>query len=304
MANSCCYVYVIAIVGQSGGKFALSFRPQKNVHDWVWYGCSELRVRDASTRRMCLANWLYGDQNRVVFVTTKLTHQSAYSKYAKMVAQWSSNYEKHTYFAMCIAVHLQKAILAPVMRQTFANKLVDRFGKMKTNPDVICYFSRRWDKAGWHIRSVFLLRINPITVKNCEQKKNAVRGNGRFFSHRLYSMQQRETLMEHVESVNNPERSRKGMLSIWMAHSDAMGHCRFKIMVWECLKNILKNMFKKVCKQTKQHGNWVGFVWLFRLLQGLHHEKFEIDSISGVPLQLQYDTPLLKVLKCRMFNYW
>jgi two-component system sensor histidine kinase FlrB len=292
-------LFNLPLVGQSWGEIVpLSFRPQKNDgHDVSMVTGRRVRVETASLGNVPGQLVILVDQTEAYLLQTKLTHHERLSNMGKMVAALAHQIRTPLSSAMLYAGHLQKPDLAPVMRQTFANKLVDRLANIEKQIRDMLIFSRSEIKLDGMVSvSVFIKELTNHCEEICEQKNMQFEAAGADFLATDCIQCNKETLMGALLNLLNnavDAQSEGEVVRLDWRNSDGYVTLMFKDHGLGMSKEHLEHV-QEGFVTTKQHGTGLGLM-VVKAIARAHHGKFEIDSIEGVGTTASMTLPLVRV---------
>ncbi|MCV2401400.1 ATP-binding protein [Marinomonas sp. C2222] len=292
-------LFNLSLVGQSWGTIVpLSFRPQEDDgHDVTMVTGRRVRVETASLGNAPGQLVILVDLTEAYHLQKKLNHHERLSNMGKMVAALAHQIRTPLSSATLYAGHLQKAELAPVMRQTFANKLVDRLSNIEKQIRDMLIFSRSEIKLD---DTVCVADFVNELVEHCqdivEQKSMQFESDLGTFASEDYIRCNNETLLGALLNLLNNaiDAQDDGELVRLYCHIEAGN-----------LKLIFKDRGVGMSKEhlehvqdgfvtTKQHGTGLGLM-VVKAIARAHHGHFEIDSIEGAGTTASFSIPLIRV---------
>ena len=292
-------LFNLSLIGQSWGEIVpLSFRPQENDgHDVSMVTGRRVRVETASLGDAPGQLVILVDLTEAYFLQKKLTHHERLSNMGKMVAALAHQIRTPLSSATLYAGHLQKPDLAPVMRQTFANKLVDRLANIEKQIRDMLIFSRSEIKLDEVISaSEFVEELTNHCEEICEQKNMNFEMTGEDFSVMDCIQCNKETLLGALLNLLNnaidAQSEGDEVRFDWRSHD---GNVIFTFrdrgigMSKEHLDHVQEGFVT-----TKQHGTGLGLM-VVKAIARAHHGQFEIDSIEGAGTTASLTLPLVRV---------
>ena len=292
-------LFNLPLVGQSWGAIVpLSFRPQKNDgHDVSMVSGRRVRVETASLGNVPGQLVILVDQTEAYLLQTKLTHHERLSNMGKMVAALAHQIRTPLSSSMLYAGHLQKPDLAPVMRQTFANKLVDRLASIEKQIRDMLIFSRSEIKLDGIVSvNAFIKELTHHCEEICEQKNMQFEAAGADFLATDCIQCNKETLTGALLNLLNnavDAQSEGDVIRLDWHHSDGYVTLAFKDRGLGMSKEHLEHV-QEGFVTTKQHGTGLGLM-VVKAIARAHHGQFEIDSIEGAGTTASMTLPLVRV---------
>jgi two-component system sensor histidine kinase FlrB len=292
-------LFNLALVGKSWGSIVpLSFRPQENDgHDVSMVTGRRVRVETASLGNVPGQLVILVDLTEAYFLQKKLNHHERLSNMGKMVAALAHQIRTPLSSATLYAGHLQKPELAAVMRQTFANKLVDRLANIEKQIRDMLIFSRSEIKLDETVSvNAFIAELIGHCEEISEQKNMHLEANGDEFPATDYIQCNKETLQGALLNLLNNAIDAQSEGSIvrldWRGH-DGNITLTFKDRGVGMSKEHLEYV-QEGFVTTKQHGTGLGLM-VVKAIARAHHGQFDIDSIEGAGTTASLTLPLVRV---------
>ena len=292
-------LFNLSLIGQSWGEIVpLSFRPQENDgHDVSMVTGRRVRVETASLGDAPGQLVILVDLTEAYHLQKKLTHHERLSNMGKMVAALAHQIRTPLSSATLYAGHLQKPDLAPVMRETFANKLVDRLANIEKQIRDMLIFSRSEIKLDEVISaSEFIEELTSHCEEICEQKNMHFEMAGEDFSATDCIQCNKETLLGALLNLLNnaidAQSEGDEVRFNWRSHDGSVTFTfrdRGVGMSKEHLDHVQEGFVT-----TKQHGTGLGLM-VVKAIARAHHGQFEIDSIEGAGTTASLTLPLVRV---------
>jgi len=292
-------LFNLPLVGQSWGAIVpLSFRPQENDgHDVSMVSGRRVRVETASLGNVPGQLVILVDLTEAYLLQTKLSHHERLSNMGKMVAALAHQIRTPLSSAMLYAGHLQKPDLAPVMRQTFANKLVDRLANIEKQIRDMLIFSRSEIKLDGMVGVNALIgELITHCEEICEQKNMHFEAAGADFLATDCIQCNKETLMGALLNLLNnavDAQSEGDVVRLDWRNSDGYVTLAFKDRGLGMSKEHLEHV-QEGFVTTKQHGTGLGLM-VVKAIARAHYGQFEIDSIEGAGTTASLMLPLVRV---------
>ncbi|PYF81742.1 MULTISPECIES: PAS domain-containing sensor histidine kinase [Marinomonas] len=292
-------LFNLPLVGQSWGSIVpLSFRPQKDDgHDVSMVSGRRVRVETASLGNVPGQLVILVDLTEAYLLQKKLSHHERLSNMGKMVAALAHQIRTPLSSATLYAGHLQKPDLAPVMRQTFANKLVDRLGNIEKQIRDMLIFSRSEIKLDETISvTAFIKELTAQSQEICDQRNMKFEVAGAEFLATDCIQCNKETLLGALLNlVNNAvdAQSEGGLVQLHWRNSHGFVTLMFKDSGVGMSKAQLEHV-QEGFVTTKQHGTGLGLM-VVKAIARAHHGQFEIDSIEGTGTTASFTLPLVRV---------
>ena len=237
------------------------------------------------------------DLTEAYFLQKKLNHHERLSNMGKMVAALAHQIRTPLSSATLYAGHLQKAELAPVMRQTFADKLVDRLGNIEKQIRDMLIFSRSEIKLDETVSvSSFISELVAHSEDIAEQKNMLLQADGDEFAETDYLQCNKETLVGALLNLLNnaiDAQSEGELVKLDWRHDDGNLVITFKDRGVGMTKEHLERV-QEGFVTTKQHGTGLGLM-VVKAIARAHHGQFEIDSIEGAGTTASMTLPLVRV---------
>jgi len=237
------------------------------------------------------------DLTEAYLLQKKLNHHERLSNMGTMVAALAHQIRTPLSSATLYAGHLQKPDLAPVMRQSFANKLVDRLAKIEKQIRDMLIFSRSEIKLDETVGvSAFIEELTSHCQEISEQKNMQFDSDGEDFSPTDYIQCNKETLLG-------------ALLNLLNNAIDAQSEGAIVRLSWHCNEGNIILTFRDrgigMSKEhlehvqegfvtTKQHGTGLGLM-VVKAIARAHHGQFDIDSIEGAGTTASLTLPLVRV---------
>jgi two-component system sensor histidine kinase FlrB len=287
------------LTGKSWGAIVpLSFRPQEDDgHDVSMVTGRRVRVETASLGNVPGQLVILVDLTEAYLLQKKLNHHERLSNMGTMVAALAHQIRTPLSSATLYAGHLQKPDLAPVMRQNFANKLVDRLAKIEKQIRDMLIFSRSEIKLDETVGvSAFIEELTSHCQEISEQKNMQFDSDGEDFSPTDYIQCNKETLLG-------------ALLNLLNNAIDAQSEGAIVRLSWHCNEGNIILTFRDrgigMSKEhlehvqegfvtTKQHGTGLGLM-VVKAIARAHHGQFDIDSIEGAGTTASLTLPLVRV---------
>ncbi|ETX10908.1 histidine kinase [Marinomonas ushuaiensis DSM 15871] len=292
-------LFNLSLIGQLWGEIVpLSFRPQENDgHDVSMVTGRRVRVETASLGDAPGQLVILVDLTEAYHLQKKLTHHERLSNMGKMVAALAHQIRTPLSSATLYAGHLQKPDLAPVMRQTFANKLVARLANIEKQIRDMLIFSRSEIKLDEVISaSEFVEELTNHCEEICEQKNMNFEMVGEDFSDMDCIQCNKETLLGALLNLLNNAIDAQSEGDVvrfdWRSHGSNVIFTfrdRGVGMSKEHLDHVQEGFVT-----TKQHGTGLGLM-VVKAIARAHHGQFEIDSIEGAGTTASLTLPLVRV---------
>lgn len=292
-------LFNFSLVGQSWSAIVpLSFRPQEDDgHDVSMVTGRRVRVETASLGNVPGQLVILVDLTEAYLLQQKLSHHERLSNMGKMVAALAHQIRTPLSSATLYAGHLQKPDLAPVMRQTFANKLVNRLANIEKQIRDMLIFSRSEIKLDDTVSaSEFVAELIDHCQEISEQKNMDFESSGEDFSVTDYIQCNKETLLGALLNLLNNaiDALSEGEVVRLDWHSDDGNiiltfRDRGVGMSKEHLEYVQAGFVT-----TKQHGTGLGLM-VVKAIARAHHGQFEIDSIEGAGTTASLTIPLVRV---------
>ncbi|NLQ16529.1 PAS domain-containing protein [Marinomonas sp. M1K-6] len=300
MANPVAdHLFNLPLVGQSWGAIVpLSFRPQKDDgHDVSMVSGRRVRVETASLGNVPGQLVILVDLTEAYVLQKKLTHHERLSNMGKMVAALAHQIRTPLSSATLYAGHLQKPDLAPVMRQTFANKLVDRLANIEKQIRDMLIFSRSEIKLDETVAiDDFINELIHHCEEICEQKNMRLETEGEDFLAADCIQCNKETLLGALLNLLNnaiDAQSAGDLVRLHWKHHDGYVTLTFKDRGIGMSKAHLEHV-QEGFVTTKQHGTGLGLM-VVKAIARAHYGQFEIDSIEGAGTTASLTLPLVRV---------
>lgn len=292
-------LFNFALEGKSWGSIVpLSFRPQEDDgHEVSMVTGRRVRVETASLGNIPGQLVILIDLTEAYFLQKKLNHHERLSNMGKMVAALAHQIRTPLSSATLYAGHLQKAELAPVMRQTFADKLVDRLGNIEKQIRDMLIFSRSEIKLDETVSvSSFISELVAHSEDIAEQKNMLLQADGDEFAETDYLQCNKETLVGALLNLLNnaiDAQSEGELVKLAWRHDDGNLVITFKDRGVGMTKEHLERV-QEGFVTTKQHGTGLGLM-VVKAIARAHHGQFEIDSIEGAGTTASMTLPLVRV---------
>lgn len=292
-------LFNLSLIGQSWGAIVpLSFRPQENDgHDVSMVTGRRVRVETASLGDAPGQLVILVDLTEAYFLQKKLTHHERLSNMGKMVAALAHQIRTPLSSATLYAGHLQKPDLAPVMRQTFANKLVDRLANIEKQIRDMLIFSRSEIKLDEVIAiSEFVEELISHCEEICEQKNMHFEMSGEDFITTDCIQCNKETLLGALLNLLNnaiDAQSEGDVVRFNCRSHDGDVIFTFRDRGIGMSKEHLDHV-QEGFVTTKQHGTGLGLM-VVKAIARAHHGQFEIDSIEGAGTTASLRLPLVRI---------
>ncbi|BFM49325.1 ATP-binding protein [Marinomonas sp. THO17] len=292
-------LFNLPLIGQSWGEVVpLSFRPQEDDgHDVTMVTGRRVRVETASLGNVPGQLVILVDLTQAYLLQKKLNHHERLSNMGKMVAALAHQIRTPLSSASLYAGHLQKADLAPVMRQNFANKLVDRLANIEKQIRDMLIFSRSEIKLDETLSiNEFIDELISQCEEVCEQKNATLEASGSDFTSNQVIQCNKETLIGALLNLlNNAIDSQAQACVVKLAWREANAGVQFVFkdrgvgMSKQHLEHVQEGFVT-----TKQHGTGLGLM-VVKAIARAHHGQFEIDSIEGAGTTASLTIPLIRV---------
>ncbi|KZN12938.1 sensor histidine kinase [Marinomonas sp. TW1] len=292
-------LFNLSLIGEAWGEIVpRSFRPQEDDgHDVSMVTGRRVRVETASLGNVPGQLVILVDLTEAYFLQKKLNHHERLSNMGKMVAALAHQIRTPLSSASLYAGHLQKADLAPVMRQTFANKLADRLGNIEKQIRDMLIFSRSEIKLDETILlNDFAADLVSQCEEVCEQKNVTLDLSGPEFAHNEVIQCNKETLLGALLNLlNNAIDSQHSGSKVRLSWRTVGASAVFVFkdrgvgMSKEQLEHVQEGFVT-----TKQHGTGLGLM-VVKAIARAHHGQFEIDSIEGAGTTASLTIPLVRV---------
>jgi two-component system sensor histidine kinase FlrB len=215
----------------------------------------------------------------------------------KMVAALAHQIRTPLSSATLYAGHLQKPDLAPAMRQTFANKLVDRLANIEKQIRDMLIFSRSEIKLDEVIAaSEFVEELTSHCEEICEQKNMHFEISGEDFLITDCIQCNKETLLGALLNLLNnaiDAQSEGDVVRFNCRSHDGDVIFTFRDRGIGMSKEHLDHI-QEGFVTTKQHGTGLGLM-VVKAIARAHHGQFEIDSIEGAGTTASLRLPLVRV---------
>lgn len=292
-------LFNLPLVGQSWGAIVpLSFRPQEDDgHDVSMVSGRRVRVETASLGNVPGQLVILVDLTEAYLLQKKLNHHERLSNMGKMVAALAHQIRTPLSSATLYAGHLQKSDLAPVMRQTFANKLVDRLANIEKQIRDMLIFSRSEIKLDETVSVVaFLKELTAHSEEICNQKNMQLEVSGPSFLTTDCIQCNKETLLGALLNLLNnavDAQSEGETVQLNWRNSDGYVTLTVKDRGVGMSKAHLEHV-QEGFVTTKQHGTGLGLM-VVKAIARAHHGQFEIDSIEGAGTTASLTLPLVRV---------
>lgn len=292
-------LFNLPLVGQSWGSIVpLSFRPQEDDgHDVSMASGRRVRVETASLGNVPGQLVILVDLTEAYLLQKKLSHHERLSNMGKMVAALAHQIRTPLSSATLYAGHLQKPDLAPVMRQTFANKLVDRLANIEKQIRDMLIFSRSEIKLDETVGvSAFIKELTNHCQEICDQKNMQLEVSGASFVATDCIQCNKETLLGALLNLLNnaiDAQSEGGVVQLNWCNNDGYVTLTFKDRGVGMSKAHLEHV-QEGFVTTKQHGTGLGLM-VVKAIARAHHGQFEIDSIEGAGTTASLTLPLVRV---------
>nr|WP_283247991.1 ATP-binding protein [Marinomonas lutimaris] len=292
-------LFNLPLVGQSWGEIVpLSFRPQKDDgHDVSMVSGRRVRVETASLGNVPGQLVILVDLTEAYLLQKKLSHHERLSNMGKMVAALAHQIRTPLSSATLYAGHLQKPDLAPAMRQTFANKLVDRLANIEKQIRDMLIFSRSEIKLDETVSvSVFIRELTNHCKEICDQKNMQFEALGASFVATDCIQCNKETLLGALLNLLNnaiDAQSEGDVVQLNWRNNDGYVTLTFKDRGVGMSKSHLEYV-QEGFVTTKQHGTGLGLM-VVKAIARAHHGQFEIDSIEGAGTTASLTLPLVRV---------
>ncbi|MBR7888700.1 PAS domain-containing protein [Marinomonas sp. A79] len=292
-------LFNLPLIGQSWGEIVpLSFRPQKDDgHDVSMVSGRRVRVETASLGNVPGQLVILVDLTEAYLLQKKLSHHERLSNMGKMVAALAHQIRTPLSSATLYAGHLQKPDLAPVMRQTFANKLADRLANIEKQIRDMLIFSRSEIKLDEAISvDHFIKTLISQSEEICEQKNMRFEASGAEFLATDCIKCNKETLLGALLNlVNNAvdAQSAGGLVELHWRHNHGYVTLTFVDHGVGMSKAHLEHV-QEGFVTTKQHGTGLGLM-VVKAIARAHHGQFEIDSTEGAGTKASFTLPLVRV---------
>ena len=292
-------LFNFALEGKSWGSIVpLSFRPQEDDgHEVSMVTGRRVRVETASLGNIPGQLVILIDLTEAYFLQKKLNHHERLSNMGKMVAALAHQIRTPLSSATLYAGHLQKEDLAPVMRHTFANKLVDRLGNIEKQIRDMLIFSRSEIKLD---ETVNVFSFVEELVGHCEeiaeQKSMRFEADGDDFLATDYLQCNKETLLGALLNLLNnaiDAQSEGELVKLSWRNAESSIVITFKDRGIGMTKEHLERV-QEGFVTTKQHGTGLGLM-VVKAIARAHHGQFEIDSIEGAGTTASLTLPLVRV---------
>ncbi len=300
MANPVAeHLFQLPLIGKAWGEIVpVSFKPQKDDgHEVSMTSGRRVRVETASLGNVPGQLIILVDLTEAYLLQKQLSHHERLSNMGKMVAALAHQIRTPLSSATLYAGHLQKADLAPLMRQTFANKLSDRLANIERQIRDMLIFSRSDIKLD---ETVPLKSFLADLCTNC-QDVCAQKG---------VEIALPELSAELTGSVQcNKETLVGGLLNLLNNAIDVQPSGERLQLEWQVSQDKITIAFKdkgagmsaeqltKVQEgfvTTKQHGTGLGLM-VVKAIARAHHGIFEIDSVEGAGTTASLTLPLVRV---------
>ncbi|MBU1294992.1 MULTISPECIES: sensor histidine kinase [Marinomonas] len=292
-------LFNLPLVGQSWGSIVpLSFRPQEDDgHDVSMASGRRVRVETASLGNVPGQLVILVDLTEAYLLQKKLSHHERLSNMGKMVAALAHQIRTPLSSATLYAGHLQKPDLAPVMRQTFANKLVDRLANIEKQIRDMLIFSRSEIKLDETVGvSAFIKELTNHCQEICDQKNMQLEVSGASFLATDCIQCNKETLLGALLNLLNnavDAQSAGDAVQLDWRNNDGYVTLTFKDRGVGMSKAHLEHV-QEGFVTTKQHGTGLGLM-VVKAIARAHHGQFEIDSIEGAGTTASLTLPLVRV---------
>nr|WP_264194019.1 ATP-binding protein [Marinomonas algarum] len=292
-------LFNLPLVGQPWGDIVpLSFRPQKDDgHDVSMVSGRRVRVETASLGNVPGQLVILVDLTEAYLLQKKLSHHERLSNMGKMVAALAHQIRTPLSSATLYAGHLQKPDLAPVMRQTFANKLADRLANIEKQIRDMLIFSRSEIKLDETVSiNAFIKELTHQSQEICQQRGIPFHASGAEFLATDCIKCNKETLLGALLNlVNNAvdAQSTEGRVELSWRHNHGYITLTFKDHGIGMSKAHLEHV-QEGFVTTKQHGTGLGLM-VVKAIARAHHGQFEIDSIEGAGTTASFTLPLVRV---------
>ncbi|UTV98671.1 PAS domain-containing protein [Marinomonas rhizomae] len=292
-------LFNLPLVGQSWGAIVpLSFRPQEDDgHDVSMVSGRRVRVETASLGNVPGQLVILVDLTEAYLLQKKLNHHERLSNMGKMVAALAHQIRTPLSSATLYAGHLQKPDLAPVMRQTFANKLVDRLANIEKQIRDMLIFSRSEIKLDETVSVVaFLKELTAHSEEICSQKNMQLEASGPSFLTTDCIQCNKETLLGALLNLLNnavDAQSEGETVQLNWRNNDGYVTLTVKDRGVGMSKAHLEHV-QEGFVTTKQHGTGLGLM-VVKAIARAHHGQFEIDSIEGAGTTASLTLPLVRV---------
>ncbi|RBP81768.1 PAS domain-containing protein [Marinomonas rhizomae] len=292
-------LFNLPLVGQSWGAIVpLSFRPQEDDgHDVSMVSGRRVRVETASLGNVPGQLVILVDLTEAYLLQKKLNHHERLSNMGKMVAALAHQIRTPLSSATLYAGHLQKPDLAPVMRQTFANKLVDRLANIEKQIRDMLIFSRSEIKLDETVSvSAFLEELIAHSQEICDQKNMQFDALGPSFLAMDCIQCNKEALLGALLNLlNNAVDAQSEGDTVQLTWRNNDGYVTLTVrdrgvgMSKAHLEHVQEGFVT-----TKQHGTGLGLM-VVKAIARAHHGQFEIDSIEGAGTTASLTLPLVRV---------
>jgi len=292
-------LFNLPLIGQSWGEIVpLSFRPQEDDgHDVSMVSGRRVRVETASLGNVPGQLVILVDLTEAYLLQKKLNHHERLSNMGKMVAALAHQIRTPLSSATLYAGHLQKPDLAPVMRQTFANKLVDRLANIEKQIRDMLIFSRSEIKLDETVSmSTFIKELINHSEEICDQKNMQLEVSGDSFLAADCIQCNKETLLGALLNLLNnavDAQPEDEVVELNWHNNDGYVTLTVKDRGVGMSKAHLEHV-QEGFVTTKQHGTGLGLM-VVKAIARAHHGQFEIDSVEGVGTTASLTLPLVRV---------
>ena len=292
-------LFNLPLIGQYWGEIVpLSFRPQEDDgHDVSMVSGRRVRVETASLDNVPGQLVILVDLTEAYLLQKKLSHHERLSNMGKMVAALAHQIRTPLSSATLYAGHLQKPDLAPVMRQTFANKLVDRLANIEKQIRDMLIFSRSEIKLDETVSmSTFIKELINHSQEICDQKNMQLEALGDSFLAADCIQCNKETLLGALLNLLNnavDAQPEDEVVELNWHNNDGYVTLTVKDRGVGMSKAHLEHV-QEGFVTTKQHGTGLGLM-VVKAIARAHHGQFEIDSVEGVGTTASLTLPLVRV---------
>ena len=292
-------LFNLPLIGQYWGEIVpLSFRPQEDDgHDVSMVSGRRVRVETASLGNVPGQLVILVDLTEAYLLQKKLSHHERLSNMGKMVAALAHQIRTPLSSATLYAGHLQKPDLAPVMRQTFANKLVDRLANIEKQIRDMLIFSRSEIKLDETVSmSTFIKELINHSQEICDQKNMQLEALGDSFLAADCIQCNKETLLGALLNLLNnavDAQPEDEVVELNWHNNDGYVTLTVKDRGVGMSKAHLEHV-QEGFVTTKQHGTGLGLM-VVKAIARAHHGQFEIDSVEGVGTTASLTLPLVRV---------
>ena len=292
-------LFNLPLIGQYWGEIVpLSFRPQEDDgHDVSMVSGRRVRVETASLGNVPGQLVILVDLTEAYLLQKKLSHHERLSNMGKMVAALAHQIRTPLSSATLYAGHLQKPDLAPVMRQTFANKLVDRLANIEKQIRDMLIFSRSEIKLDETVSmSTFIKELINHSQEICDQKNMQLEASGDSFLAADCIQCNKETLLGALLNLLNnavDAQPEDEVVELNWHNNDGYVTLTVKDRGVGMSKAHLEHV-QEGFVTTKQHGTGLGLM-VVKAIARAHHGQFEIDSVEGVGTTASLTLPLVRV---------